>query len=209
MTPDDNLASPPHGAHSKVPPRWRVPDLKFHSPHSKSTKGWHLVNNALQHSASENYFSRNEFQLISQAKGINKYYYHQAYLHPWMVGVSSLFQVQTSMGGSALKNVNFEGQSYLVTDTKMGNSIHFGQKIVNHRPVVNSDALASSLCRRSTLFGLASNSPRFFFAVVLAPICRVSSLFPSSGHLRLFTSENFTQLGRSAGGSHYFTQVDA
>lgn len=128
-----------------------------------------------------------------------------------MVGVSSLFQVQLSMGGSASKTVNFEGQSYLVTDTKMGNSIHFGQKIVNHRPVVNSDALPSSLCRSRhlILFGLASNSRRFFFAVVLAPICRVSSLFPSSGHLHLFTSENFTQLGRSAGGSHYFTQVDA
>lgn len=42
-------------------------------------------------------------------------------------------QIKITMGIAALKkNDNFDGPNYLVTPTKMGSSINFGQKIVNH-----------------------------------------------------------------------------
>ena len=60
----------------------------FHLFHSKSTKCWHLINIAICHAASDNYFTRNELQLISQAKGINKYVYHLVQLQSLILGYS-------------------------------------------------------------------------------------------------------------------------
>lgn len=106
------------------------------------------------------------------------------------------------MDMSALKNDNSDSPNYLVPHTRTGNSINFGQRTVNHWPVVNLNVPTSLLCKiqHFILFGLISNSPQFLFAVVLAPIFCPFNLFPSSGPLNLFISVHFTQLGRSAGG---------
>lgn len=82
------------------------------------------------------------------------------------------FQLKTPMGLLALENDSFDGQNYLVSHTKTGNSIKFVQRIVRYRPVINSKVLASFLYKTQyfILFGLVSKSPQFFFTFVLAPI---------------------------------------
>lgn len=82
------------------------------------------------------------------------------------------FQLKTPMGLLALENDSFDGQNYLVSHTKTGNSIKFVQRIVRYRPVINSKVLTSFLYKTQyfILFGLVSKSPQFFFTFVLAPI---------------------------------------
>lgn len=55
------------------------------------------------------------------------------------------FQLKTPMGMLALENDSFDGQNYIVSHTKTGNSIKFVQRIVRHRPVINSNVLTSFL----------------------------------------------------------------
>ena len=157
---------------------WSVPELTFHN---KLTKCWHLISITLCHAAFENYFSRTEFQLVSKVKGINKYLYHLVHLHYLTVDKSSPSLSASTMGICALKNNTFDGPNYLVTQTQTDNSIHFGQRIISHWPVINSNALASFLYKSQCfiLFGLVSNSPLgFLFVCLFLHLCWL--LFPNS-----------------------------